>query len=255
MSSTRRIPTRSSTRRAAFLALASTSEKAFVAAGHHLVEFLDTVSLAHFTATCKEHRPLLDLEVHRRKAKIQEYEERVKELIGCQGEEPPEFYVRADVEAAEKLCQAAMRLIGCGPFFRDERAKFVPPPRTGILGDGEHPRSQQHCLLMLPAILYLPKTGEPVHPDREAIDKMGRLLQWTRDNHAPEKHWWRLVIGLVSDPQIIETFRFIARLGVWRSPSNLAAMPKLTLLLHTAEEFAASHPSSQQRIVDYDSEY
>ena len=67
--STRSIPTRSSTRRTA---VASASAKAFVAKGSHMVEFLSTVSLARFTATSKEYRPPLDLEVARRKAKIQE---------------------------------------------------------------------------------------------------------------------------------------------------------------------------------------
>jgi hypothetical protein len=170
--STRSIRTRSSHRRAA---LAIASEKAFVAAGSHLVEFLDTVSLARFTATSKEYRPLLDLEVARRKAKIQEYEERVKQLIGCEGEEP-ESYVRASVEAAKKLCQAAMHLVRCGPFFLDQRAKFVPP-RTASL-DGEH----RSPLSMLPTILYLPKTGEPVHPDKGAIDEMERVANF----------WWKL---------------------------------------------------------------
>ena len=42
-----------------------------------MVEFLDKVSLvAGFTATSKEYLPLLDLEVARRKAKIQKYQER-----------------------------------------------------------------------------------------------------------------------------------------------------------------------------------
>jgi hypothetical protein len=224
------------------LALASASEKAFVATGHHLVEFLDTVSLAHFTATCKEYRPLLDLEVARRKAKIQEYEVRVKQLIGCAGEEP-EFYVRADVEAAEKLCKAVMHLITCGPFFRDERAKFVPPPRTDIFDDGEDPRSQQHCLLMLPTNFYLPKTGEPVHPGREAIDEVRRHVYLViHDNNGlvgPER---MMVSRLASEPQIMEAFRSFARMTVF---SNPFVMLNMAFLLRTAEEYAASHPSSQ----------
>ena len=58
--------------------MASASAKAFVATGSHMmVEFLDKVSLvAGFTATSKEYLPLLDLEVARRKAKIQKYQER-----------------------------------------------------------------------------------------------------------------------------------------------------------------------------------
>jgi hypothetical protein len=244
--STRRIPTRSTTRRAA-VAVASASAKAFVATGSHLVEFLDTVSLVRFTATSKEYRPLLDLEVARRKAKIQEYEERVKQLIGCEGEEP-EFYVRANVEAAEKLCQAAMNLIRCGPFFRDERAKIVPPPRTGSLDedDGEHPRSQQLCLLMLPTILYLPRAGEPVHADREAIDAAKRLIYLLTHDAEDETGSYqmpRFALRLACEPQLMEAFRSIARKIVWRS--KLAAMPSMTGMLCIAEEFAASHPSLQ----------
>jgi hypothetical protein len=203
------------------------------------VEFLDTVSLAHFTATCKEYRPLLDLEVARRKAKIQEYEERVKQLIGCEGEEP-EFYFRANVEAAEKLCQAAMHLIKCGPFFRNERAKLVPP-RTGSLDagrNGEYPRYQQHCLLMLPTVLYLPRTGEPVHPGREAIDEMKRLvdsfLLLRHDEQDGGYERSRLVLRLASDPQVMEAFRHAARKTVWHS--KLAAMPSLTGVLRVTEE-------------------
>jgi hypothetical protein len=159
----------------------SASAKAFVATGSHLVQFLDTVSVARFTATSKECRPLLDLEVARRKAKIHEYEERVKQLIGCEGEEP-EFYVRANVEAAIKLCQAARDLSSVGPFFRDERAKFLPP-RVGSLDAGEHPRSP---LLMLPTILYLPETGEPVHPGRDALDRMEHFAYslWGAEDHG-----------------------------------------------------------------------
>jgi hypothetical protein len=222
------------------LTLASASDEVFVATGSHLVEFLDTVSLAHFTATCKEYRPLLDLEVARRKAKIQEYEERVKQLIGCEDEEP-EFYVRANVEAAEKLCKAIMQLIRCGPFFRDERAKFVPPPRTpGSLDedDGQNPRSQQHCLLMLPTILYLPTTGEPVHPGREAVDEMKRLVYSLflvqHDDDYDDDERVRLVLRLVSDPQVMEVFRYAARKIVWHS--KLAAMPSLTGVLRMSEE-------------------
>jgi hypothetical protein len=211
------------------------------------VDFLDTVSLAHFTAICKEYRPLLDLEVARRKAKIQEYAERVKQLIGCEGEEP-EFYVRANVEVAEKLCQAAMHLIACGPFFRDERARFVPPSasRTGSSldeDDGADPRSQQYCLLMLPTILYLPRTGEPVHPGREANDKAKRFCYSLTHDEQDGYEIPRFAFQLASEPQVIEAFRYAARKIVWRS--KLAAMSSMTFVLRMAEEFGASHPSLQ----------
>jgi hypothetical protein len=234
------------------LALASASEKAFVTTGSHLVEFLDTVSLAHFTATCKECRSLLDLEVARRKAKIQEYEERVKQLIGCEGEEP-EAYVCANVEAVEKLCKAAMHLIKCGPFFRNERAKLVPRPRTaGSLDagrNGEHPRSQQHCLLMLPTILCLPRTGEPIHPGREAIDEMKRLVD-SLLRHAEQDGYELscLVLRLASEPQVMEAFRYAARKIVWHS--KLAAMPSLTGVLRIADAFFVA-----SRLADSDSDY
>jgi predicted deacetylase len=122
--------TRSSTRRAA---VACASATAFVATGRsYLVEFVDAVSLAHFAATSKEYRPLLYFEMARRKAMmIQGYEEWVKQLIGCDDQEL-EFHVRANAEGVERLRQAAKHLSRCGPFFRDERAHFVPPRvRTG----------------------------------------------------------------------------------------------------------------------------
>lgn len=56
------------------------------------------------------------------------------------------------------------------------------PPRIGSL-DGEH----RSPLSMLPTILYLPKTGGYVHPDREALDQMERCVEslWGLE----EDHW------------------------------------------------------------------
>jgi hypothetical protein len=112
---------------------------------------------------------------------------------------------------------------------------------------------------MLPTILCLPKTGEPVHPGREAIDEMRRrddrlvCLMPHNDDHndgtAPE--WLRpLVLRLASEPQIVEAFRSTVRTAAWHS--NVAVMPRMTFLLRQAEEVAAS---LQQRIADSDSEH
>jgi hypothetical protein len=167
-------------------------------------------------------------------------------INGCEGDEP-EFYVRANVEAAEKLCKAAMHLMRCGPFFRDERAKFVPPSRTdGSTFDeddhNEHPRSQHHCLLMLPTILYLPKTGEPVHPGVEAMDKMKRLYRsLTRGDAERRDKLVRLIaFRLASEPQVMEAFRYAARRIAWHY-KRASMISFVTFVLRRAEEFAASH--------------
>jgi hypothetical protein len=101
---------------------------------------------------------------------------------------------------------------------------------------------------MLPTILYLPKTGEPVHPGIEAIDEARRLLILilTLDDHTPERFTPEilrpLVIRLGSNPQMMEASRSAAREVIFL---NLAALLLMTSLLHMAEDFAPSHPSLQ----------
>lgn len=129
-----------------------------------VLEFLCNVSLARFTATDKTHRALLNPEVIRRKAKFQEIEDQVKQLVGYQGEEPS-FYIRCNVERALKLCRAAKILISWGrfppPFFKAEAAKFVPPSPDG-------PSRSPLCIL--PTIFYLSKAGRCLYEPSLQLD-------------------------------------------------------------------------------------